>query len=85
MEGLDKAREEKPDLILLDVMMPKMDGYEVCRLLKYDEEFETTPIIMLTARTQAKDKSIGKDVGADDYITKPFDGTDLLEKIKKLL
>lgn len=84
-EGLDKAREMKPDLILLDIMMPKMDGYQVCRFLKFDEEYKDIPIIMLTARGQESDKNTGKNVGADDYVTKPFDGGELLLKIKKLV
>ena len=84
-EGLDKARTEKPDLILLDVMMPVMDGYQVCRMLKFDEEFKSIPIIMLTARGQDKDKKTGSDVGADDYVTKPFDSADLTARIKKFL
>ncbi len=82
-EGLEKARTEKPDIILLDVMMPKMDGYQVCRMLKFDEEFKNIPIIMLTARGQDMDKKTGTDVGADGYITKPFDSKMLMEEIKK--
>ncbi len=84
-EGLKKARDEKPDLILLDVMMPNLDGYQVCRMLKFDARFEDIPIIMLTARGQDKDKAIGEDVGADVYLTKPFNGKDLLAKIDKML
>lgn len=84
-DGLEKARGEKPDLILLDVMMPKMDGYQVCRMLKFDDEFKNIPIIMLTARGQNQDKRTGTDVGADCYITKPFDSKMLLEEIKKHL
>lgn len=84
-EGLEKARDEKPDLILLDVMMPKMDGYQVCRFLKFDEDFKNIPIVMLTARGQESDKNTGAGVGADAYITKPFDSASLLLKIKELL
>lgn len=84
-EGLDKARSEHPDLILLDVMMPKMDGYQVCRLLKFDEDFQKTPVIMLTARGQDQDKNTGKEVGVDGYITKPFESSVLLGEIDKLL
>jgi len=84
-EGLDKAREERPDLILLDVMMPKMDGYQVCRMLKFDEEFKSIPIIMLTARGQDSDRETGETVGADEYVTKPFEANDLTNKIKELL
>lgn len=84
-EGLEKAREIKPDLILLDVMMPKMDGYQVCRMLKFDDNFKDIPIIMLTARAQDTDRKTGKEVGANDYISKPFEMDELLEKIKELL
>src|SRR3989338_304546 len=66
-EGLEKAREENPDLILLDVMMPKMDGYTLCRLLKFDVKFRGTPVIMLTARGQDSDKKTGREVGVSDY------------------
>ena len=84
-EGLEKARETKPDLIILDIMMPKMNGYEVCRFLKFDEEFKNIPILMLTARGQDQDKKVGDDVGADAYMTKPFDGNELVTKIKEML
>ncbi len=84
-EGLDKAKKEKPDLILLDVMMPKMNGYQVSRLLKFDQRFKHIPIIMLTARTQAIDMKTGKETGADAYITKPFESENLIAEIKKFL
>lgn len=84
-EGLEKAREVNPDVILLDVMMPKMDGYQVCRFLKFDEAYHNIPIIMLTARGQERDKAVGRDVGADAYITKPFENEELLVKMKELL
>lgn len=83
--GLDKAREERPDLILLDVMMPIMDGYQVCRFLKFDDELKNIPVIMLTARIQEKDKNIGKNVGADLYLTKPCDLNELSQKIRAYL
>lgn len=84
-EGLEKAKSLSPDLIVLDILMPKMDGYEVCRLLKFDEKYKSIPIIMLTAKVQDIDKAMGKKVGADDYITKPFETQDLVDKIKKHL
>lgn len=84
-EALSKTKTEKPDLIILDVMMPVLDGYQVCRMLKFDKRFCDIPIIMLTARGQDRDKLTGYEVGADDYVTKPFDGADLLKKITKLL
>ena len=83
--GLDMARKEKPDLIILDLMLPKMDGYKICRMLKFDEKYKKIPIIMFTARAQDKDKKLGQEVGADAYITKPFDSKDLLDKISVLL
>lgn len=85
VDGLGKARREKPDLILLDVMMPKMDGYQVCRLLKFSNDTKYIPIIILTARSQDQDKLTGQDVGADLYITKPFEGAELVKKIQELL
>jgi len=83
--GLEKARKEKPDLIILDVMLPKLDGYKVCRMLKFDEKYKHIPIIMFTARAQEEDKKMGETVGADGYITKPFEPQVLLGKIKELL
>lgn len=82
-EALDKARTLNPDLIILDVLLPKVDGYEVARLLKFDTKYKHIPIIMLTAKTQDSDKKIGRDVRADEYITKPFDAKELVELIKK--
>jgi DNA-binding response OmpR family regulator len=84
-EGLEKAQEEKPDLILLDIMMPKMNGYQVCRLLKFDDEYKRIPIVIITARGQEQDKSTGEEVGANEYITKPFENGVLLAKIKELI
>jgi len=84
-EGLEKAKKEKPDLIILDLMLPKMDGYKVCGLLKADTRYNKIPIIMFTARAQESDKKMGKEVGADAYITKPFEPQALLEKIHQLL
>ncbi|MDD5561622.1 MAG: response regulator [Candidatus Omnitrophica bacterium] len=83
--GLDMARKEKPDLIILDLMLPKMDGYKICRMLKFDERYKKIPIIMFTARVQDQDKKLGQEVGADAYITKPFDSKALLDKISALL
>ncbi|MEE8637520.1 MAG: response regulator [Candidatus Margulisiibacteriota bacterium] len=84
-EALEKARSEKPDLIVLDIMLPKLDGYKVARMLKFDENFSHIPIIMVTAKIQEKDKKTGIEMGADAYVTKPFDTTALLEKIKETL
>ena len=84
-EALEKARAEKPDLIVLDVMLPKLDGYKVARMLKFDEKFSHIPIIMLTAKIQEKDRKTGLETGADAYVTKPFDTAQLLEKVKEIL
>jgi len=84
-EGLNKARSEKPDLIILDLMLPKLDGYRVCRMLKFDESYKAIPIIMFTARAQTSDKELGMEMGADAYIPKPFEPEVLLGKMKELL
>ncbi len=78
-EGIVKAFTENPDLILLDIMMPKVDGYEVCK--KVREKF-STPIIMLTARAEEVDKVLGLELGADDYVTKPFGIRELMARVK---
>jgi len=79
-EGLQLAREKDPDLILLDVMLPHMDGFEVCRTLR--AEGRNVPIIMITAREEETDKVFGLELGADDYITKPFSMRELLARVK---
>lgn len=84
-DALNQARKENPDLILLDLMLPKLDGYKVCRLLKFDERYKHIPILMLTAKSQEKDKVIGMETGADEYITKPFDIDYLMRKVKEYL
>ena len=84
-EGLNRARAEKPDLIILDLMLPKLDGYKVCRMLKFDESYKSIPIIMFTARAQKKDEELGMEMGADAYVVKPFEPEILLGKIKELL
>ncbi len=83
--ALSRAGTEKPDLIILDIMLPKVDGFEVCRLLKSDEELRHIRVIMLTARAQDTDINLGKEIGADAYITKPFDFSELIKKIKEVL
>lgn len=84
-EALDKARKAKPDLIILDLMLPKIDGYKVCRMLKFDEKYKNIPIVMFTARAQESDEKLGLEVGADAYIVKPFEPEMLLGKIAELL
>ena len=81
-EGLLKARLDKPDLIVLDLMMPEMDGFEFCRTIRRDNE---VPIIILTARVEETDKLIGLELGADDYITKPFSPRELVARIRVVL
>ena len=84
-EALDKARKEKPDLIVLDLMLPKINGYKVCRMLKFDQAYSKIPIIMLTAKARKSDLELGYEVGADAYITKPFEPVKLLAKVEELL
>ena len=84
-EGFEKARTEKPDLIILDLMLPKMNGYMVCGLLKKDTMYAKTPIILFTAKAQEEDIKLGQEVGADAYLTKPFEPEILLLKIEELL
>ena len=84
-DALNQARKESPDLIILDLMLPKLDGYKVCRLLKFDERYKHIPILMLTAKTQEKDKTLGMETGANEYITKPFEMDYLMEKVKAYL
>ena len=84
-EALNKVKSEMPDLIILDVMLPKINGYKICRLLKFDSKYKEIPILMVTARSQEEDKVIGEETGADEYITKPFDIDDLVQKVKKYL
>src|SRR5512144_335372 len=84
-QGLAKAFEEKPNLVLLDVMMPDMDGYEVARRLRKNPTTAQTPILMFTAKTQLDDKVTGFEVGADDYLTKPTHPSELQAHVKALL
>ena len=84
-EGVDMALELRPDLILLDVMMPELSGWEVCTTLKNAPETRQTPIAMLTVKSEIRDLITGMQVGADDYITKPFTRRKLLSTVRKLL
>lgn len=84
-DGLKLAKELTPDLIILDVMMPKINGYKISRLLKYDNKYKDIPILMITARSQEEDKLIGEETGANEYITKPFDLNDVANRVKKYL
>ena len=82
VQGLESARENKPDFIILDIMLPKMSGFEVCRILRKEI---SVPILMLTARDDEIDKVVGLDLGADDYMTKPFKMRELLARIRAII
>jgi DNA-binding response OmpR family regulator len=84
-DGYDKAMVEKPDLILLDVVMPKMDGFEVCRRLRERQEMRGVPVIMVTTRGELLSVETGYQSGCTDYITKPINGLELLSKVKSYL
>jgi DNA-binding response OmpR family regulator len=86
VEGLETVRREKPDLVLLDLMMPDMDGWEVYQQIKADEELRTIPVVVVTAKAQSIDKVLGLHIAkVDDYITKPFGPQELLESVEKIL
>ena len=84
-EALDRVEKEQPDLLVLDVMLPGMDGLEVCRILRLQPRFQQIPIIMLTAKGEEIDTVLGLELGADDYMTKPFSLRELLARIKARL
>src|ERR1700722_14036211 len=84
-EALKKARSQTPDLIVLDVMLPEMDGFEICKTLRLESATAQTPILMLTAKAAEIDRVLGLELGADDYLTKPFSPRELLLRIKKIL
>ena len=84
-EALRKAREQLPDLIVLDVMLPEVDGLEVCKILRRDGHTADIPIIMLTAKAGEVDRVLGLELGADDYVTKPFSPRELVLRVKRLL
>jgi DNA-binding response OmpR family regulator len=83
--ALVAARDERPDLIVLDLMLPEVDGLEVCKILRRDATTSAIPILMLTARAAEMDRVLGLELGADDYVTKPFSPRELVIRIKKLL
>lgn len=83
--GLDLVHTENPDLVILDIMMPDLDGRDVLIKLKNDPSTKTIPVIMLTARKEDFERDYGMEIGADDYISKPYDGPSLIDSIKKML
>ena len=84
-EGLEKAQKETPDLILLDIMMPGMDGFKVCQALKQSEATKSIPVVFLTARGEETDREMGQRVGGEGFIKKPFRSIDLMETITQLV
>ena len=84
-EALEKVHKESPDLVILDLMLPKMDGLDLCRQLKADPKTSRIPIIMLTAKTQEADRVVGLELGADDYVAKPFSVRELAARVKAVL
>ena len=85
LEGLKKARTENPDLIVLDLILPNLNGYQICAMLKRDSTYRNIPIVMLTSRSQQADIAEGMKAGADAYITKPYDPDEFIAKIQALL
>lgn len=84
-EGLADVHQETPDLIILDLMLPKLNGYEMCTMLKQDTRYQQVPIVIFTAKTQQKDEKMAMECGAEAFIRKPFQAQELLEKIRELL
>jgi DNA-binding response OmpR family regulator len=84
-DGLRKARDERPDLMVLDLMLPKLDGYKVCRALKFDERYKAIPIMILSARSGDQDRRLAMDMGADAFISKPYEMKDLVARIRARL
>ena len=84
-DGVDKARAEQPDVVVSDVMMPKLNGLELAATLKGDDATKHIPIVLLSAKAQVDDVRAGLDAGADDYVTKPFEPLDLIDRVTKLL
>ncbi len=84
-EGLKKVKEVRPDLVILDLMLPKMHGLDVCKSIRSSSELKATKIVMVTARNEDRDEIDGMDIGADDYIMKPFEPIELLHVINQVL
>jgi two-component system alkaline phosphatase synthesis response regulator PhoP len=83
--AIDICKRDKPDLVILDLMLPKLNGWEVCRRLRSDDETKDMAVIMLSARGELEDKLRGFDAGADDYVTKPFSPKELVARVKRIL
>ena len=81
-DAIKQAREGQPDLVLLDIMVPQVNGWEVCRRLKQDAETRAIPVIMVTGRVEEGDKVLGFEMGADDYVTKPFSPRELVARVR---
>ena len=84
-EGLKKAQNEVPDVIILDLMLPKLNGYEVCTMLKQDPRYRKIPVVMFSAKAQERDERLGRECGADAYVRKPFQAAELLAQIRALV
>jgi DNA-binding response OmpR family regulator len=84
-EGLRFARDDRPDLMVLDLMLPKLDGYKVCRMLKFDERYRHIPVIILSARSSEEDRRLALEMGADTYLSKPYDVKELVAHIRRRL
>jgi DNA-binding response OmpR family regulator len=84
-DALNLARKISPDIVILDIMLPRLDGYKICRMLKFDGKYKNLPVILLTARARESDRITAKEVGANAFLTKPFDPQVLLSKINELL
>jgi len=85
VRGLDLARTQAPDLIVLDLMLPRMDGYKVCRALKFDDRYRRIPVFILSARSGETDRRLALDLGADEYMTKPYEVRELVLRIRSKL
>ncbi len=83
--ALDICRRERPDAVILDLMLPKLNGWEVCRRLRQDPQMKDTAVLMLSARDETEDKVMGFDAGADDYVTKPFSPRELVARVRRIL
>ena len=84
-QALSRARSERPDLIVMDIMMPRLDGYETCQRLKSDPATKHIPVLLLTARGREEDRKRGMEAGADDYMTKPFSPNKLISRVSEML